>query len=209
MNSLEQKKGNRFKYLNLLYEKSGGDKFNDQNMFELGTALGFDNEETAGITQYLEGENLIEHTTLGGGIAITHYGVREVEKALSHPEESTPYFPPVNIINIHHMEGSQIQQGTVSSKQTGSFELTNTKDLNDFIRRLKEKRPELNLNVEDESEIDAEISTIESQIVSSRPKPGIIQESLLSIQRILEGAGGAIVAQQLIPFIPALLSALK
>jgi len=108
MNSIEQKKKDRFKYLNLLYEKSGGDKLNDQNMFGVGTELGFSEAETMAITQYLNGENLIEHTTIGGGIAITHYGVKEVEGALSHPEESTHYFPPVNIINIHHMEGSQI-----------------------------------------------------------------------------------------------------
>lgn len=209
MNYLEEKKKNRFKYLNLLYEKSGGDKLNDQNMFELGTELGFDKKESEAVAQYLNGEKLLEHTTIGGGIAITHYGVKEVERALSVPEKPTHYFPPVNIINIHHMEGSQIQQGTVSGRQTGNFKLTNTQDLNDFIRLLKEKRQELKLNREDESEIEAEISTLESQIVSSRPKRGIIQESLSSIKRILEGAGGAIVAQQLTPFIPGLLSALK
>lgn len=209
MTSLEQKKINRFNFLNSLYEKSDGDIIKDQNIFELGAELGFDKAQATAITQYLVGENLVKHTTLDGGIAITHDGVREVEKALSHPEEPTHYFPPVNVITIHHMEGSQIQQGTVSSNQTGTFSLTSAAGLNDFIRLLKSKRLELNLNKEDDSEINAEILTLESQIGSSRPKPQIIKESLLSIKRILEGAGGAIVAHQLLQHLPAFLSSLK
>lgn len=209
MNTLEQKKENRFKFLNLLYKKSGGDEFLNQNMYELGTELGFDKKETEAITQYLYGENLLKHTTLGGGIAITHYGIKEIEKALSAPEKPTHYFPPVNIINIHHMEGSQIQQGTLSSKQKGDFKLSNAQNFDDFVKLIKEKRSELILDEEDESEIDAEIATLESQISSSRPKQGIIRESLSSIKRILEGAGSSVVAQQLTSYIPDLLDAMK
>ena len=208
MASIDELQKKRFQFLHRLYEKTEGNEREMINELELGNELGFDKAETEIISQYLVGEYLMEYAARRA-IAITHQGVIEVEGALLHPEEPTQYFPPVNIINIHHMEGSQIQQGTVSSNQTGNFRLTNTPDFNDFIRLLKEKHPELNLNEEDGSEINAEISTLESQIGSSRPKPGIIQESLLSIKRILEGAGGAIVAQQLLPFIPSLLDALK
>ncbi len=208
MPSIEKLRKMRFQFLNLLYEKTGGDKFNRVIMWDLGTELGYQRDETQSITQYLEGESLIEYATLGSGIAITHYGVREVEEAISHPEEPTDYFPPVNIINIHHMEGSQIQQGSISSNQTGNFKLTNGIEINQFLKLLKEQLPELSLSNEDESEIKSDIATLESQIDSSRPKSGIIKESLSSIQRILEGATGAVVAQQLIPYVPALLAAM-
>lgn len=208
MASIDELQKKRFQFLHRLYEKTEGNEREMIDELELGNELGFDKAETEIISQYLVGEYLMEYAARRA-IVITHQGVIEVEGALLHPEEPTQYFPPVNIINIHHMEGSQIQQGTVSSNQTGKFKLTNTPDFNEFIRLLKEKRPELNLNEEDGSEINAEISTLESQIGSSRPKPGIIQESLLSIKRILEGAGGAIVAQQLLPFILSLLDALK
>ena len=205
---IDELKRKRFQFLHRLYEKSGGNEREMVDEFEFGDELGFDRTETEKITQYLEGEDLIKYEARRA-IVITHQGIIEVEAALSHPEEPSQYFPPVNIINIHHMEGSQIQQGSISSNQTGNFELTNMKDFNDFITLLKEKCPELNLNEKDKSEIDSEISTLESQINSSRPKRRIIQESLVSIQRILEGAMGGIVAQQLIPFIPSLLDALK
>jgi ElaB/YqjD/DUF883 family membrane-anchored ribosome-binding protein len=35
---------------------------------------------------------------MGGSIAITHFGVVEIERALTHPEEDTTYFPAV--VNI-------------------------------------------------------------------------------------------------------------
>ncbi len=208
MPSIEELRKMRFQFLNLLYEKTGGDKFNRVSMWDIGSELGYERNVTQSISQYLEGEGLIEYATIGGGIAITHYGVREVEEAISHPEKPTDYFPPVNVINIHHMEGSQIQQGTISSNQAGTFKLTNGVEINDFLKLLKEQLPDLSLNPEDRLEIKSDISTLQSQIESSRPKPGIIKESLLSIQRILEGATGAIVAQQLIPYIPDLLAVL-
>ena len=47
-------------------------------------------------------------------------------------------------------------------------------------------------------EVAADISTIESQIKSSRPKSIIIKESLKGIKTILEGAAGNILASMLL-----------
>ncbi len=209
MTTIVELKKMRFQYLNLLYEKSKGDKFYRINMNVVGDELGFKRDETNSITQYLEGEGLMKYATIGGGIAITHKGIREIEEANSRPEQSSQYFPPVNIINIHHMEGSQIQQGNVSSSQKGSYQLTNGVEVSQFLEFLKEKLVDLELNNDDASEIQADISTLELQVDSSRPKVGIIKESLLSIQRILEGASGAIAAQQLLQYVPVLLKVLN
>jgi len=171
MVSIDELKRKRFQFLHRLYEKTEGNEREMVDELEFGDELGFNRTETEKVSQYLVGEDLIKYAARRA-IVITHQGIIEVETAISNPEEPTQYFPPVNIINVHHMEGSQIQQGSVSSNQTGNFKFTNTNDFDDFIRLLKEKRPELNLNEEDRSEIDAEISTLESQIASSQPIMG-------------------------------------
>ena len=142
-----------FQFLNLLYEKTGGDKFGCEIMWDIGSELGFERSVIQSITQHLESEGLIEYVTFGGEIAITHYGVKEVEKAISRPETATHYFPPVNIINIHHMEDSQIQQGNVSSNQAGAFKLSNGAEINNFLILLRQGLPKFSLSSENESEL--------------------------------------------------------
>ena len=111
----------------------------------------------------------------------------------------------VNIANIERMEGYQLQQGTIESVQRGSFKIENQKQLLEFIELLKTKLPDLQLSDDDKPEIQADIETIEAQMRSNRPKDGIIKESLLSIKRILEGASGAIIANELLKYLPAFL----
>ncbi len=175
-------------------------------ILELGKELGFDEELTNKISQYLENEYLIEYPEMGRRVSITHEGVKEVESALSNPEESTYYFPPVNIINVDKMENSLIQQGTNSSHQTGSFTIITTNLINEYLEKLKKELPKITLEPDDQSEIDADIQTIDTQIKSSRPKSLVVKSSLESIKRILEGAGGSIIAQQLLQNLPSLIN---
>ena len=208
MSSIDELKKKGFQFINRLYEKTGGSIFKHLNMWEIGQELGFNKDETDTITQYLVGEYLIEHKALGKFIAITHEGVKEVESALSEPDQSSQYFPPVNIINIQHMEASQIQQGTINNEQKVSYKISSKNDISTFIDLLKSKVPELNLSPDDKSEVEAEITTIEAQLSSSRPKNIILKECLNSIKNILEGTSSSLVASQLLPYIPALINAL-
>jgi len=201
MSELSEK---RFQFLHRLYELSGG---NQNQLFEerdIGEELNLTSEQSDIIGQYLKGEDLIKYVSRRK-IAITHNGVVEIENALLAPDEPTAYFPPVNIINIHHMEGSQIQQGTIDSTQAGTFEIGNQKQLSEFIELLKDKLPELEISADDKSEIEADVATIEIQMKSNRPKTGFIKESLLSIKRILEGASGAVIATGLLKYLLPLL----
>jgi hypothetical protein len=157
------------------------------------------------IFQYLEGEHLIKHENLDGDISITHDGVREVEEALSNPDRPTHYFPPVNIIQINHMEGSQIQQGTILSVQTGQFDLSKKSELIEFTELLKSRLSQIDLDQDDQSEVMADVRTIETQIESKRPKIPIISDCLSSISRILEGAAGSVVATKLLSYISGLM----
>ena len=206
MKDIQGLREKRFQFIHRLYEISGGDEYYEVNKCDIGKELNFSKEEIDTITQYLLGEGLIRYTQFGGFIAITHEGVIEVEKALSEPDQPSHYFPPVNIINIQHMEGSQIQQGTIESIQQGTFEIANQKQLLEFIELLKDKLPELEISVDDKSEVEADVATIEAQIKSNRPKSGIIKQSLLSIKRVLEGASGAVIATGLLKYLLPLLS---
>jgi hypothetical protein len=208
MNFIEEMRKNRFQFLHRLYEKTEGNEHEMVNMWDLGNELGFDRAETDKISQYLVGEYLMEYAAMGGIINITHQGIIEVENAISHPEEPTQYFPPVNIINIHHMESSQIQQGTVESTQSQHIESKTKNDISEFVELVKTKLPDLRLDAEDLAEIEADINTVQSQVSSSRPKKSILRECLSSMQRLLEGAAGSVVAQQLIPLIPPLVASL-
>jgi hypothetical protein len=158
MSTIEELRKKRFNFLRLFYDKSGGDRFSGFDMWEIGDELGFARDETERITDYLVGENLLEHQGVGA-ISLTHFGIREVEEALSHPERPTHHFPAVNIINIHHMEGSQIQQGVISSNQSGTFEFNNKNDISAFIELLKSKFPDLRLRAEEESELKSDVGT--------------------------------------------------
>jgi len=170
-----------------------------------GEELGFDRDLTANIGYYLKGERLIEFQALGGIIGISHWGVREVEESLSNPDRPTYHFPPVNIISIGQMIGSQIQQASPEATQVIAIGENRFEELKEVIQSLKESIDQLSLEAQQKSDLQAEIQTIEAQLSASKPKATIITECLGSIRRILEGAAGSIFASKLLTKIVALL----
>jgi hypothetical protein len=123
-----------------------------------------------------------------------------ITRARAEPEQATKYFPPViNILNIQTMTGSQIQQGTSGSTQTGTFSPQDFKALAAFVEELKGKLPELGLDGEDMHEAQAEVGTLEVQLSSNRPKPVIVRESLHTLRNLLEGATASAAATLLLP----------
>jgi len=198
MNTIEEKRKQRFQFLKRLYELSGGDKFKSFEMFEIGKELGFDKKLTANIAQYLEGEMLIEYIAFGGIIAITHNGIVEVEEALSNPDEPTEHFPALNIISVGQMVNSQIQQASPQSIQLITIDQSKINEIKQFLSELKKSIDQLGLIKEQVTELQSEIKTIEAQITSSKPKSIILTESLKTIRNILEGVAGGFIASGLL-----------
>jgi len=194
----------RFQFLLKLFELSNGDELFSIDAFELGDQLGFPKDETNRIDDYLRGENLIQGIA-STRIAITHQGVVEIERALIKPDEPTTYFPPVNIIHVAQMIGSQIQQGTNQSSQILNYSANDLDAITKFVANLKGQLPELKLDAETQTEVEADVETIETQVKSPRPKHVIIREGLLSLRRILEGATGSAIAALLVQQIVALI----
>jgi len=200
MNGVEETKKKRFQYLNKLHDATGGSSHSYVSMRELGQQLGFDGDETSNIVEYLVGEQLVKHVAIGGEITITHSGRKEIESALSAPEKPTTYFPPVvNILHVQSMVGSQIQQGTHHSTQKLAITQNQLDAVRDFVALFKARLSEIPLDGDSKAEAGAEIATLDAQLQSSRPKPGILRESLQSIRTILEGAAGSVVASDLLP----------
>jgi hypothetical protein len=125
MDALTKKKTDRFRFLNRLYERTNGDYHALEDMWEVGADVGLTRDEAQRVMDYLDGEGLATHRAMGGAVALTHVGLREVERALSVPEAPTHYFPAVvNVLQVQSMVGSQIQQGTHGSTQSQSQTIT-------------------------------------------------------------------------------------
>jgi hypothetical protein len=101
-NILEEKQKNRWLMLRKVYEITegiSGTRF--VNMYKVGEQLGWDRTKTESVLDYLEGEGLLKSKYIGGGIIITHQGVREVEEAEENPGKQTLHFSPHIINNIY------------------------------------------------------------------------------------------------------------
>ena len=188
MDDLTRTKQKRFEFLNLIYRKSNGDETETYTIHDLAEKLGMDLNEAERVSQYLEGEGLIDTMrAFGAGnssVNITHRGVIEIEKALDAPEKSTEYFPAINIISVAHMSNSQIQQGTQHSQQTTSYEAPNVQELVALIQQFRAQLSSVELSDKDRAEAESELQTLEAQTHSPRPKAVIIRESLSTVKDI-------------------------
>lgn len=209
MDVLTKKKTDRFRYLNRLYEVTNGNGKELVSMWEIGKAIALARDETENVVNYLVGEHLMEHRTIGGGISITHQGIVEVERALSAPDAPTHYFPPViNIVNVQSMVGSQIQQGTHGSSQSQTVSQNDIDAIRALVTQFKEQLSELPLNAGDKTEAQAELQTIEAQLGSTKPKLSILKESLKTLRSLIEGVASNALASELLPLFAPLIALL-
>ncbi|HAN19559.1 MAG: hypothetical protein A2X13_15055 [Bacteroidetes bacterium GWC2_33_15] len=188
--SIEDKKKDRFLFLQKLYDTTDGNSAYMINMWKLGDELGFDRGKIHNVVDYLIGEGLIEPKALGGGIAITHYGIIEIEEVQSNPDFPTQHFLPMNVIHIENMNNSAIQQGSSYSTQTINFSADKTEDLKKIINEIENIKEQIILDRLMFDELVSEIETLKSQIKSPKPKNIILTESLKTVRSILEGVVG-------------------
>jgi hypothetical protein len=191
---IEETKKKRFQFLHRLYELADGDEHSFFDPSQIGQEIGFDEELTYKIVQYLEAERLVRTVDLGGDIVISHFGVREIEEALTNPDSPTPHFLPINIISIGQMTNSQIQQGSPEAKLIVPIEGDKFEELKRIIQSLKESLDQLGLESLKKSDLVAQIQTMEAQMSSSKPNARIISWCLGAIQRILEGVAANAIA---------------
>lgn len=204
---LTEKRLQRFRLLNALYEKTGGNELARVAMHDLGAELGFSREQVELIVQYLVGEHLVKYATMGS-IAITHYGVTQVEHALSSPDEPTEYFPPViNILNVGSITDSQVQQAGHSSSLVATVSPTDAEELRKLVAIFREQLTQLGEQPQI-ADLRAQVATLDAQLQSQSPNRTIVRESLSSARSILEGMAGSLIASGLLTQIQAWLARL-
>lgn len=124
---------------------------------------------------------------LGEGLS---FNAKEQEAASKTSYNLANFYGPV--------QSSLIQQDTEHSIQVSSGQQPDIKTLREFFEALKKQIDSISLTPEAKRELEAEIKTAEAQVNSPRPRHPAIRETLTSIKRILEGAGGGMVAQLLV-----------
>jgi hypothetical protein len=95
-NTITKRLAARYTVLRALYDATGGDEssFFDDDALAHRTGLG--REEVANALDYLADEGLV-NALIGGQVALTHEGIREVEQASARPAKGTAHFPPASI----------------------------------------------------------------------------------------------------------------
>ncbi len=141
----------------------------------------------------------VRNIVLNWALKLEEDGVLGEDMTFSDYEKNKVEQHSYNVNNFYSdVTGSQIQQNTIDSKQNQDMKNISTENITKFISTLKENINGLELEDEVKKELEAEISTVEIQAASPKPKEGIIKSSLGTIKRILEAASGSAVGQLLI-----------
>lgn len=198
MSQVEEIKKQRFEFIYHLWKITDGDQSKRVLIRQISDILGLNENSARVIVQYLSNEGLLEITTHGfnvpryvdASLYIKHKGVIEVEQALSQPESPTPHFPAsvVNYINVGTMTNSNIAQASTDSNQNIDLSSNTKQDISEILNALKEFLDKPEIQQEQRDELRSDISTIQSQLDSPKPKMGILSESLSSAKNILESA---------------------
>jgi hypothetical protein len=144
MNTIEEKQKNRWLLLRKIYEITEGISDTRRiNMYEVGASLGWDREKIESIFYYLHGEGLLEIRYIGGGVVLTHQGVKEIEEAKKNPDKPTLHFPS-HITNIYgdNIGGDKVTRDKIGTQINNSTDLTQaSQDIKALLDRLSEEYP--------------------------------------------------------------------
>jgi hypothetical protein len=141
----------------------------------------------------------MEYAVMGGIVAITHFGVVQVEQALSTPEKPTEYFPPViNILSVGSMTGSQVQQAGAGSAFAGTLSDVDLGKLRSLILDIKAVFADPSTNADVRAQLEPQVVTLDAQVCAPRPNKVIVREALNSVRNILEGMAGSLLASGLL-----------
>ncbi len=151
-----------------LYKMTDGDIAKQVSMHEVGAALGLDKGATSSMSEELIIEDLVELKTLAGGIGITEKGLELLQNA------GCIAAPPSQAVQLSRnpvLDSQDIQQ------------------LEELIAEIRKITFELPGSYQQLEELIIDLKTIEIQLLSPRPKNGIVREIILSMQASLAKTG--------------------
>lgn len=164
-------------------------------------AIGFDTQITLILpsTAMVRIVDAVRTIILNWSLKLEEDGILGEEFSFTTHEKESAHKTSYNINMFYGpVQRPQIQQQAHQPVQVSSAQQFDTDAVKEFIMTLHKKIVALEISPEQGGEIESELKTVEAQINSPKPKHGIIKETLLSIKRILEGAGGGVAAQLLL-----------
>jgi hypothetical protein len=181
---LEERQKDRWLLLRKVYETvEGRSETHIINMYKAGDELEWENEKTEAAFDYLRGEGLLKTMTTGGGIVITHKGVKEVEQAESNPEKPTLHFPPHIINNIYgdNIGGDKVMGDKIGTQNNNHTELT--QDIKDLLNQLSAAYPDDSSRVLAAKAID---NVDRNPALKSRIIKGLKAGSLAALEKAID-----------------------
>ena len=149
-------------------------------------------------TEVIKILNVVRNTVLNWSLQLEKEGIMGEGMSFSKKEKQISDKATYQITNyIGSMQNSQIQQDSSGAIQKLNIEI-NINNLLAFIAELNKSIDKLDLEQSKKQKLITEISTIESQASSPKPKKKIIFESLKTLRTILEGIVGNVIAAGLL-----------
>ncbi len=190
--SVREKRERRAAFMGRLYELTDGSPLGRVNSRVIGSAFGWDENESSEVAQYVVAEYLAEWQAYGGGIGITHQGVVEVEQWLESPDEPTEHFEPVaNVtVHVHGDNHGQIQAGTTGSTQSMQTSADEAA-IREFVAELRaalQHSPSAEANL-----AEASLTVIEGELAKGEARSSLVERLLPSLRDFAIGiaSGGA------------------
>ena len=166
-------------FLHQLYQMSGGDLATEVSMYVIGEHVGLDKNEAGSVAEDLIIDGFAELKTLAGGISITTKGLVKLGKS----NESDSGSPDSSVYVL------------------GSEEVLSEDDRRAVDQMLDEVKQVIFGNVQNYEELEAfvvDIKTVETQLLSPRPKTTIIKSVLLSIGEQMQECGDKHIAAKIL-----------
>jgi len=166
-------------YLQQLYQMSGGDVSAEVSMYEVGTVLGLDKSEAASVAEDLIIDGYAELKNLTGGISITTAGLRLLEVEITDGSDTSSEAK------------FTLGEGEVLAREGCTV-------VEHLVGEIKKAAVEGGFNYSQAEELVIDIKTLETQLLSNRPKKAIVKEILLSLaNQLLADEQGASLAEQI------------
>lgn len=139
----------------------------------------------------------VRNSLLNWSLQLEADGVLGEALAFTEKEKSVATSASYNVNNFFGPVGqADVQQaGGDAMKVSVSLDLQRVRTLANDIR---EALAHADLDGESKAEAEAELTTLEVQLASPKPKSGVIREALSSLKTILEGAGGSVAGHLLL-----------
>lgn len=94
LDRIDERQEARYRVLKNIYDRAGDSITGGCDINDAFEGAASDMEDGHGILEYLGEKGLISDSTAGRDVALSHWGIVEVEQSIMHPESPTEYFGP-------------------------------------------------------------------------------------------------------------------